>query len=176
MSEETISRGRRQVVVLFGIAFASLGIAWLTYFLVSGSGVMGTTNHGEFVKPARTIDSLATEGEPFDTREKWWLWYVAPSCDATCAKTMHDLKSVHVLLNRDSTRVARAMFTTNAEPGQLIGSEQDKVELLSAPAELEPGVYIVDPIGNLVLRYPIDTPPKPVLEDLKKLLRLSQIG
>lgn len=176
MSESTIRRGRRQVLVLFGIAFASLGIAWLTYFLVSGSGVMGTTNQGEFVDPPRHVASLFAAEQPFNTREKWWLWYVAPQCDATCAKTMHDLKSVHVLLNRDSTRVARAMLTNNADPGQLSLEEQDKVELLGLPQDLQPGVYIVDPIGNLVLRYAIDTPPKPVLEDLKKLLKLSQIG
>ena len=43
-------------------------------------------------------------------------------------------------------------------------------------AELAPGVYLVDPIGNLVFRYPLDTLGKPVLSDLKRLLKVSQIG
>ena len=41
---------------------------------------------------------------------------------------------------------------------------------------LTEGIYIVDPIGNLVLHYPLSDAGKPVLTDLKKLLKLSQIG
>jgi hypothetical protein len=173
--EKPPSRGRRQLMQLFGIAFATLGLAWLTYFLVSGGKFMGTTNHGAFVDPPMNIDTLAFS-DPFATQGKWWLWFVAESCEKTCAKTMHDLKSIHVLLNRDSTRVARAMFTLNATAGDLTATEKEKVQVLDKPSVLPPGVYIVDPLGNLVLRYPVDTPPKPVLEDLKKLLKLSQIG
>lgn len=176
MTEDTGKKGRTQLLVLFGIAFASLGIAWFTYFIARDGGLMGTTNNGNFVDPPRHVGSLDLGDNSFNTREKWWLWYVADNCDQVCTKTMHDLKSAHVLLNRDSTRVARAMLTLAAQPGQLAGSEREKVELLKKPGDLQPGVYIVDPIGNLVLQYPVDTPPKPVLEDLKKLLKLSQIG
>lgn len=176
MTENNGKTGRTQLLVLFGIAFASLGIAWCTYFIVKDGSMMSTTNNGTFVDPPRHVDSLALGDATFNTREKWWLWFVADDCDRVCTKTMHDLKSAHVLLNRDSTRVARALLTNAAKPGQLTGSEREKVELLEKPGDLKPGVYIVDPIGNMVLQYPVDTPPKPVLEDLKKLLKLSQIG
>lgn len=169
------NRGRGQLMMLFGIAFATLGIAWSMYLLVSGGGVMGTTNNGAFVDPPMTVESLAL-GEPLALEGKWWIWFAADSCEATCARTMHELKSAHILLNRDSTRVARAMLTLDGSAGALSASEQEKVQLLQKPAGLTPGVYIVDPLGNLVLRYPVDTPPKPLLEDLKRLLKLSQIG
>ena len=176
MNDDSVLRGRRQIVRLFGIGFATLGIAWMMYFIVRDGGWINTTNNGEFVDPPVNVAELQTGRVPFDVDGKWWLWYVATDCDETCVKTMHDLKSVHILLNRESTRVARAMLTTGGEAGLLQGDEQDKVRLLSKPAALEAGVYIVDPLGNLVLRYPVDTVPKPVLEDLKKLLKLSQIG
>ena len=43
-------------------------------------------------------------------------------------------------------------------------------------AGLEPGLYIVDPLGNLVLRYPLGAAGNSVLDDLKRLLKVSQIG
>jgi hypothetical protein len=48
--------------------------------------------------------------------------------------------------------------------------------LTGALTELEEGIYLVDPIGNLVLFYPLTDAGQPVLDDLKKLLKLSQIG
>ena len=38
------------------------------------------------------------------------------------------------------------------------------------------GIYIIDPLGNLVFFYPVDAPPEDVLKDLKRLLKVSQIG
>ena len=49
-------------------------------------------------------------------------------------------------------------------------------EGLEAGRPLKPGIFIVDPIGNLVFWYPISDAGKPVLDDLRRLLKLSQIG
>lgn len=176
MDEVHRKRGQRQILMLFGIAFASMGVAWALYYLAHDAGWMKTTNNGEFVNPPMTVELLKPTGAEFKTNEKWWLWYAAPKCDTQCTKTMHNLRSVHVLLNRESTRVARAMLTDDGSVGELSPEEQEKVVLLRRPEQLREGVYIVDPIGNLVFRYPVDAAPKPVLEDLKKLLKLSQIG
>ncbi|HEV2700541.1 MAG TPA: hypothetical protein VGV09_02840, partial [Steroidobacteraceae bacterium] len=47
---------------------------------------------------------------------------------------------------------------------------------LFAPQGRALGLYIVDPLGNLMMRYDVRLPPEGLLEDLKRLLRLSQIG
>jgi len=178
MDEVAAKRGRRQLVLLFSIAFVTLGLAWLLFLGARGGMSWGTTNNGEFVKPPMRVDSLEwiDQKEPFQTHEKWWLWMVAEKCDADCAKTMHDLRSLHTLLNKEANRVARALLTGDALSGVVTAEEMDKVQLLKTPKSLKPGVYIVDPLGNLVFWYPTNTPPKPVLDDLKRLLKLSQIG
>ena len=51
----------------------------------------------------------------------------------------------------------------------------ERVDLLT-PQTVEAGVYIVDPNGNLVLYYDMARNPKDILQDLKKMLRVSQIG
>lgn len=178
MDETATKRGRRQLVTLFGISFATLGLAWLLFLGAREGMSWGTTNNGEFVDPPMQVDSLAWQDSKgaFDTHEKWWLWMVVDRCEANCAKTMHDLRSLHTLLNKEANRVARALMTLDATSGVVTTEEMDKVELRQTPASLKPGVYIVDPLGNLVFWYPENTPPKPVLDDLKRLLKLSQIG
>jgi hypothetical protein len=178
MNEASIRRGRRQVLVLFGIAFATVALSYLTFYFAQGGAGLGTTNHGDFVDPPMSAESLQwpAASQAFATDGKWWLWVVTPRCDATCTKTMHELRALHILLNKESPRVARGLLTDDGEAGLLTGAETEKVLLLRRPAGIDPAVYIVDPIGNLVLRYPVDTPPKPVLEDLRRLLKLSQIG
>ena len=89
---------------------------------------------------------------------------------------MHQLRQLHILLNKDADRVQRALVT---EPGARPGLLEDypgATHLTGSLERLREGVYIVDPIGNLGLHYPLEDAGKPVLTDLKKLLKLSQIG
>lgn len=178
MDKSAANKGRRQLLVLFGIAFFSLGAAWLLYLGTQSGWRLGTTNNGEFVDPPLHVESLVWPDElgAIETRGKWWLWMVTPACESECGNTMHDLRSLHTLLNKEAHRVARALLTEDGTAGVVTAQEMDKVLLRMAPPTLQPGVYIVDPHGNLVFRYPVSTPPKPVLEDLKRLLKLSQIG
>ncbi len=52
----------------------------------------------------------------------------------------------------------------------------DVIQFVGELGGLKAGAYIVDPLGNLVLWYPYDNVGKPLLEDLKRLLKVSQIG
>jgi len=178
MDEVAAKRGRRQLVMLFGIAFVTLGLAWLLFLGARGGMSWGTTNNGEFIDPPTQVDTLdwIDQNGSFSTNNKWWLWMVAENCEADCAATMHDLRSLHTLLNKEANRVARALLTRDGTSGVVTAEEMDKVVLRKTPNALTPGVYIVDPLGNLVFRYSVTTPPKPVLDDLKRLLKLSQIG
>ncbi|MEZ5594879.1 MAG: hypothetical protein R3E84_00555 [Pseudomonadales bacterium] len=177
MTEEAIRRSRRQLLMMFGVAFGSMGLAYVVFYWITAGHTWGTTNKGTFVDPPRDVNSLAWQGATpvFETQGKWWLWLVVDRCDAVCASTMHDQRAIHILLNKESDRVARALLVGGADPGALTEEALQKVRVLPKP-DLPEGVYIVDPHGNLVLTYPVDTPPKPVLSDLQHLLKFSQIG
>lgn len=178
MDEVAVKRGRRQLVTLFSIAFVTLGMSWILFLAARGGMSWGTTNKGEFVDPPVQVDALEwlDQKGSFSTAEKWWLWMVVERCEVDCAKTMHDLRSLHTLLNKEANRVTRALLTGDGTSGVVTEEEMLKVELRLKPKSLKSGVYIVDPLGNLVFWYPPSTPPKPVLDDLKRLLKLSQIG
>jgi hypothetical protein len=181
MSEQPVTSGRRQLIWIILIAAASFGGAFVLYYAAPSLGPWGTTNHGAFVDPPVTIERLelrdAARAE-FRTAGTWWLWVVqAGPCDAACEKALHGLGQVHQLLNRDAPRVRRALITSVPLADAALAANYPGLEFLTGRiAGLEPGLYIVDPLGNLVLRYPLDAAGKSVLDDLKRLLKVSQIG
>ena len=103
-----------------------------------------------------------------------WLWTVTENCAEDCAKALKNLQATHILLNREAKRVRRA-FSNNS--GNFIPENQPDLKLVNTANQSVPeGIYIIDPNGNLVFRYAIVTNPKDILQDLKRLLKVSQIG
>ena len=177
---DATAKNRRMLLVMFAIAFLTLGGSYVLFYAAQEGGVWGTTNKGEFVDPPLTVSTLGLkggDGQLLTEGGTWWLWVVADGdCLGECATAVHQLRQLHVLLNKDADRVQRALITApGITPGLL--SEYPGAEHLTGDiSALTEGIYIVDPIGNLVLHYPLMDAGKPVLTDLKKLLKLSQIG
>ncbi len=181
MTEVRSQHNRRLLLVIFAIAFASLGGSYLLFYLTQSSGVWGTTNKGEFVSPPLHVADLklaSPDGEPFAAPDSWWLWVnVDTSCDAECEHALHQLRQLHVLLNKEAPRVRRALVTApDFAASDVLAAYPQMSHLVGTAPSLQRGIYIVDPIGNLVLRYPLADAGAPVLDDLKRLLKLSQIG
>lgn len=147
------------------------------------------TNRGG--DPRRSREST----KPGFLKGKWTLLYVgAGSCSARCRSALYNTRQVRIALNRDMDRVQRVFV---AEDGccdwDFLGTQQsDLLTLRAGPAaapllELLPTidgivptsadrVYIVDPLGNLMMSYAPDSQPKGMLQDLKRLLGLSHVG
>ena len=175
--------GRRQLITLIGVAALSLVGAYLLFEVVRENGVWGTTNQGSFVQPPMTgeeVELTDEQGRGYTLEEVWWLWVVEPGvCEQTCQHALTQLRQLHLLLNKDARRVRRA-FLSSAEQLPDNARELERypqlVKLSGSLNKLSRGIYIVDPIGNLVLWYPLMDAGSPVLGDLKRLLKVSQIG
>ena len=111
-------------------------------------------------------------------RERWWLWMVASSCDAACQDQVQKMQALHKLLNRDVDRLRRGYTGFAGAPDPVWMSSYPALATVTVAdrSAVKDGFYIIDPNGNLVFYYPLDVNPKPLLEDLKKLLKVSQIG
>ncbi len=177
--------GRTQLILIIAVALLSLGGAYALFYAARSGGTWGTVNQGAFVDPPVTVEELAVRadtGTSFATGGTWWLWVVPKGpCDDTCLQALHQLRQVHVLLNRDASRVRRALVGRaddgGADDHAGLAREYPKLAFLSGNLEtLRRGIYVVDPIGNLVLQYPLEDAGKPVLDDLQRLLKVSQIG
>lgn len=173
---EAANRGRRQLLSIMGIALATLGGSYLLFYSVSGNNSgWATTNHGEFVSPPRTTVELGWQLSEQDARH-WWLWVVDRGCESGCRQMVKDLRALHILLTREAGRVRRGYTDLAGEQPEL-GEPYPKLQRIEPGQSVVPrGVYIVDPNGNLVFHYQMGVNPKLILEDLKKLLKVSQIG
>jgi cytochrome oxidase Cu insertion factor (SCO1/SenC/PrrC family) len=174
------SANRTQLVIIVLIAALSLAGSYVLFFYAQSSGEFATTNHGEFVVPPTTVQQLGwdIEGSGSSSTTRWWLWIVASTCDDVCRGTIKNMRALHILLNKEAGRVRRGFTGPGQEaltPWLADYPGLTQVSLVDRESVAD-GIYIVDPNGNLVLFYPLDTDPKPVLEDLKKLLKMSQIG
>ena len=122
---------------------------------------------------------------------RWSMVYIgAGNCDEPCRQALYVMRQTRLSLNNDMSRVERIFLTTgnccareflaHEHPGLVVldASGTGGAQLLSTfPADGRPySLFIVDPLGNLMMSYDARQNPKGLLEDLRKLLRLSHIG
>lgn len=192
---------RHQRRLLIGLALLFLAPLGLAFYLYYGHGTWhpgGRVNSGDLIVPPRPLPALSlplmSEGSttPDFLQRKWTLLYVkAGPCAESCRKHLYDTRQVRLALDRDMTRVQRvfvadagccdAQFLSVQHPDLIVVRAGDAAEALlkllpDQPAGSEPRVFLIDPLGNLLMSYAADAKPKGMLEDLKRLLRLSSIG
>jgi cytochrome oxidase Cu insertion factor (SCO1/SenC/PrrC family) len=195
---------RRRRLQLVALALMFAGPLAFAFWLYYGGGALlphGRVNRGTLVDPVRPLPELSlptpagAATDPRFLRGKWSVVYVVGSrCDEACRARLGELKSVRLALERDGPRVRRVLLgrhgcCTAAELGP---PEADLVvawlegepaaRLLAefptygAPVEDGGRVYLVDPLGNLLMTYAPGADLKDLLKDLETLLRLSHIG
>jgi cytochrome oxidase Cu insertion factor (SCO1/SenC/PrrC family) len=156
----------------------------------------GSASKGELITPARPLNAaglrLADGSAAGDAalQGKWSIVYVGDgACDTDCRESLVYARQSRLALNNEMTRVQIVMLaTSNCCQSDLEGhvpgirvldaSSPDAAPLLAQfPAQRRArSLFIVDPLGNLMMRHDAAQTSKDLLTDLKKLLRLSHIG
>lgn len=179
------ARGRWQ---LLGLALVFFGPLLAAYWLYFSDGLeRDSVNYGTLLSPPVSLDAKLH----FDTslRGRWTLWVLpGQRCDNVCADALVTISQVRLATGREIDRIERALLTSPDDP-LVSNSEQHPglhvfarnevlgMELADAFGTLAMGhIYIMDPVGNVIMRYPIAPERKPMLGDLKKLLKFSRIG
>jgi hypothetical protein len=139
------------------------------------------------------IAAPAAETKPQFLKGKWTLLYVQHGrCDDECRKHLYDTRQVRLALDREMTRVQRVFIGDGdcCDFPELKAAHPDLITVRASPAD-EPllallpdaaavanshRIYLVDPLGNAMMFYAPGVSSKGMLEDMKRLLRLSSIG
>lgn len=181
-------KGRRMLLGL--LLFFTLPIALVLLLHLTGYRP-GGSSYGTLVSPPQPLALTGLrnlQGQPFTLagwRDKWSLLYVADGdCAATCQQQVQLLRQVHATLGKDIERARRVLLLpATADRTGLATLQQrypDLVVLLAdAPPQLpgQPhGVFLADPLGNLMMRYPAGYDPQGLRKDLQRLLRYSWVG
>ncbi|HTV96779.1 MAG TPA: hypothetical protein VME42_12275 [Steroidobacteraceae bacterium] len=206
MSAPDPRRTRRQRSALIGLALLFLAPLALAFYLYYGIGwrPSGRVNHGDLVDPALPLPDVALPRADADAgdamtradflRHKWTLLYFgAGECSKRCRGDLYDTRQVRAALGADRERVQRVFLAQGAccDLVWLRAEHPDLLAVRATPAaapllerlrQADAGrpaadrVYVIDPLGNLMMSYAPDAQPKGMLEDLKRLLKLSQVG
>jgi hypothetical protein len=188
-------RNNRLILTMVALVFfGPIVVAMLIYY---GGGKQwrpsGSIAHGILLTQPRMLPTgvmILNAGITADFAGKWSLLYVGRGdCDDACKEALHRTRQVRRALGKEMSRVQRLFISTSGRPnsgflaadhpGLLVMTDglASRDAVLTALGEFAEGdVFIADPIGNVVLRFPAGTPMKDMHEDLSLLLKASQIG
>lgn len=191
MTQKADPKGRLQLVLLATIFFAPLIIAAVMYFKGDSLQPEGRVNHGALLEPIVSIGERMPESALVGHSDGYWLLVYANSgeCADNCREALYTIRQSRLMLGREMERVKRVFLHGRIAPDRVFLAEEheglitlrdDPVSGLLAgkrPESLEPGgYYLIDPLSNLVLYFPPGINPADMVDDIKRLLKLSRIG
>lgn len=192
---ETVHRSRWKLYLVIAICAAPLLLSYLAYYVIKPTG---RTNYGTLIDPRQypmpTLHSVLQGGgaeELTAYKGKWIMLQVSASdCQTKCKTALFAMRQLRLMQGKDMDRIERVLLIPDQNPmDTTLIREYDGTHILRVdakaintwlPAEPETTIqdrlYLIDPLGNLMMRYPVDADPYKVKNDLVKLLKASSIG
>ena len=183
-------RSRAALWLIVALATAPVAASYLLYYFWPPER---TVNYGELIGPSPLPDPplVAADGAPFrlsQLKGKWVLVSLdSGRCDEACDRKLLYMRQLRLTLGKERDRVERVWLVVDgAAPrtGALESYEGTWVARVDAglasrfpaPDGAAGHIYVVDPLGNLMMRFPRDPEPRRMIRDLQRLLRASQVG
>jgi len=190
---------RAYLLALFVVFFAPLFFAMWLYYGSSSSLVTKTQNHGELIQPPRPLGKFTLTNNESSTwthdqvEGKWTLLYLGDEiCNLYCEASLFKMRQVRLSLGRDSQRVQRMHLIMTKHVGtmekNLVFNKYPDMQITFFKRShfytqlpqfkdmSEHKIYLIDPLGNLMMSYSKDATAKGMQKDLKRLLKVSKIG
>ena len=187
------ANGRLKMLLVLMICAAPVIASYLTYFVIRPEG---RTNYSTLILPTRAMPALALAtlgGKPVSAaslKGQWLLITVgASTCDAGCEQRLYQQRQLREMLGRERDRLDKLWLVTDAgtpaaalqrgieAPGmQVLRADRAALAAWLAPEAgqpLEAHLYLVDPMGEWMMRVPANAEPARVKRDLERLLRAS---
>ncbi len=186
--------GRWKMLLVMAICAAPVVASYFTYYVIRPQG---RTNHGTLIQPTRAMPSLADlplqtlDGkavDPSSLKQQWLFITVAGgACDAACEQQLYLQRQIRESLGKEKDRVDRVWLINDAqamrpdlkkamEGATVLRVAPDALSRWLAPEAghaLTEHWYMVDPMGQWMMRFPAKAEPRLVLKDLNKLMRAA---
>ena len=191
---DTHWRRRRTLYLVLLVCLAPVVASYLAYYVMPPGG---RTNYGELVAPQRPVPPLQLrqlDGTPFELaslRGRWVLLHVdAAQCADSCQRKLWKMRQVRLTTGKERERVERVFLVIDTAPLEtMLLREYEGTRFLRAnltelglllqakdAIELADPIWVVDPLGHLMMRWPRDADPSRMKRDLDRLLRASRVG
>jgi hypothetical protein len=186
-------RRYRMFYLLIAVTVAPVLASYIAYYLLPPAG---RTNYGALIEPQRPTPALplrALDGSDFDLRTLQGRWVFvmvdAGDCEAACVEKLFHMRQQRTMTGKDRDRIERVWLITDGAPlATVLMREFEGTHFVRSPVEplraflqlpvapdarLEDHIWIIDPLGNLMLRWPRNPDPSRTKRDIAKLLRAS---
>lgn len=196
-------RSRWKLFAVLAVCASPLIASYFTYYVIKPKG--GVTNYGTLIDPRLypipAMASTTLDGKPArleDYKGKWIMLKVGPSdCQQECQDQLFAMRQLRTMQGKEMERIERVWMITDEQPLETVLLRvNDGTRMLRAPAavlekwlplegagdRVSDHVYLIDPLGNLMMRYPKGAVSsdiekvKRVHKDIAKLLKASAIG
>ena len=193
--EQNKHKGRWKLFLVILVCASPIILSYLTYYVIKPQS---RTNYGAFIDPRDypipELGTHALDGKPIALdayKGKWIMLQVdGAECRAACEKKLHDMRQLRLAQGKEMERIERVWLITDDKPlDTILMREFDGTHMLRAKAEavrawlpveesstMADHIYMIDPLGNLMMRFPKDADPNKIKKDIVKLLKASSIG
>jgi hypothetical protein len=193
------SRGRWKLFAVLLVCAAPLIASYVAYYVVKPTA---RNNYGTLIDPRNypipAMASTTLDGRPETLDQykgKWIMLKVGGgACDKPCQEQLFEMRQLRVMQGKNRDRIERVWLVTDREPlDTIVMREFDGTHMLRVPGDvvrtwlpadagttMEEHIYLIDPLGNLMMSFPKD-PDRPqarkkMNKDIGKLLKASAIG
>lgn len=184
----------KQKLIILGVGLVSVFpiVAALFFYYVAPPA--GRMNHGELLPlsplPSQALASYGGGEFRFEQlRGNWLLLHIdSGNCDQRCREKLYAMRQIRLAQGKDMVRLERIWLVSDAVTpapdllaeyeGTLVvrAAGSDVLAAFPAPADRTAHLYVADPQGNLMMRFPEKPDPTRMIKDLQRLLRPSRIG
>jgi cytochrome oxidase Cu insertion factor (SCO1/SenC/PrrC family) len=190
-NDSGLKKNRRTLILLFVLLCAPIIASYTLYFFGVRPG--DTVNYGELLQVKPLAGSALNQADQTifrirQLRGKWVMVMVdSGKCDDQCQKKLYYMRQVRLTQHKEKDRLERLWLIDDGEaPAPELLKEFDGMVLINAKgSDLLPEIpavgsqhdhiYLVDPIGNLMMRFPKNPDPAQMAKDIKRLLKVSQL-
>ena len=187
--------GRWKLFAILGVCAAPLIFSYITYYWIKPTG---RTNYGDILDPRNfplpklSGHLLGGEAKELDAYKGKWIMLQVDSgaCNELCKKKLYDMRQLRLAQGKEMDRIERVWPITDDTPVETLllreydGTRMIRVDAaalqkwLPTEAGTDPSdhIYMLDPLSNLMMRFPKAADPNKIKKDLAKLLRASGIG
>ena len=201
VSDDQVRRNRTKLLLLIGLFLIPPFAAWIAWQYLGSAGVQTTTNAGTLVSPARPLAIAGLVQGNGDTltedrlRGRWtYVMFARNGCDQRCQQQLYLTRQIRLGMNKDVRRVQRLLVLDSMPEdalAQRLTTEHEDLLWAVGGSDAAPlrerfrgqgfapdgaQCFLVDPLGNLMMFYDPDVPAKGMIKDLRKLLKVSQVG
>lgn len=187
-------KGRWKMIAVLLVCAAPVIASYFTYYVIRPQG---RTNYSTLIQPTRGMPAalpLTTlQGQavaPASLKGQWLMVVAGPAdCREACERRLFLQRQLREMMGREADRVDKVWFVTDAAPVSpqlqqavslppttVLRVPRDALAAWLQPEDgraLEDHVYLVDPMGEWMMRAPVDPDPSKLKRDLEKLLRAS---